>query len=327
MKGARIPMKKSLVVGLSFILVFGFLFLVSCGGGEEAGTEGQEGEQTSDQARIEELQRELSSKNDLIKQLQKENADLQAKVPMAMEVQEGDNHWKIAYTYLTEQEGIPEDEARKMLKNAYLYDSLLAGFQVGNVSDGGEYASFLSQGSAVASPGKMKRVEDTKEEAKKVVLRNNITLAEIDAMRQEIEFKEKMMMAKKEMEALQMKNAMQEENLDKYRAATAELDSKLHSVYYFTGTKASLKASGKIALGSVGYSDFQNRVDLRESTVIELSAGEFNLPEIKKVEIIPKTLVENRDYRVSIASGGQSAQIQLLNLDKFQMARIIIVVD
>lgn len=327
MKGSRIPMRKSLVLGLSVTLVFGVIFLASCGGKEEAEGTGQEGEQTTDQARIEELQRELNTKNDLIKQLQKENADLQSKVPLSWEVQEGDNHWKIAYSYLTEKQGISEDEARKILKNSYLYDSLLAGFQVGNISDSGEYASFLSQGDAVASPGKMKRVEDTKKAAEKVVLRNKITLAEIDGMQQGIEFKDKMMMAKKEMEALHKKNEVLETNLDKYREATKELESKLNSVYYFAGSKDSLKVTGKTALGKVSYNDFQNRIDLREETVIELSAGDFNVPAIKKVDIVPKTLEANRDYRVEIAVGGQSAKVHLLNTNKFRLARIIIVVS
>jgi predicted nuclease with TOPRIM domain len=325
MKGARILMKNSMVLGLSLMLIFGVLFMTSCGGKQEEAA--QEGEETTEQARIEELQRELNSKNDIIKQLQRENADLQSKVPVSLEVQEGDNHWEIAHNYLTETKGLSEDEANKVLKNSYLYDSLLAGFQVGNISDSGEYSSFLSQGNAVASPGKMKRVEDTKKVAEKVVLRNNVTLAEIEGMRQNAEFKDKMMMVKKEMEALQNENAVLEENLDKYRVATDELDSRLNSVYYFTGTKDSLKATGKSDLGRVSYQDFQNRVDLREENTIELSAGDFNVPLIKKVEIEPKTLVVNVDYRITIASDGQTATVQLLKTDKFRLARIIIIVS
>jgi hypothetical protein len=327
MKGARIPMKNSLVLGLSLMLIFGVLSMDSCKGKKEGVEAAAGGEQTTDQAKIEELQRELNSKNDIIKQLQRENADLQSKVPFSLEVQEGDNHWEIAHNYLTETKGLSEDEAKKVLKNSYLFDSLLSGFQVGNISDGGQYSGFLSQGNAVASPGKMKRVEDTKKVAEKVVLRNNVTLAEIEGMRQGVEFKDKMMMAKKEMEALHKKNAVLEENLDKYRVATAELGSRLNSVYYFAGTKDSLKASGKTTLGGVSYRDFQNRIDLREENTIELSAGDFNVPVIKKVEIVPDTLAANRDYRITISSDGQSATVQLLNADKFRLARIIIVVS
>ena len=327
MKGARIPMKNSLVLGLSLMLIFGVLFMDSCKGKKEGVEVAAEGEQTTDQAKIEELQRELNSKNDIIKQLQRENADLQSKVPFSLEVQEGDNHYEIAHNYLTETKGLSEDEAKKVLKNSYLYDSLLSGFQVGNISDGGQYSGFLSQGNAVASPGKMKRVEDTKKAAEKVVLRNNVTMAEIEGMRQDAEFKDKMMMAKKEMEALHKKNAVLEENLERYRVATAELDSRLNSVYYFAGTKDSLKASGKTDLGAVSYRDFQNKIDLREENTIELSAGDFNVTVIKKVEIEPKSLMANRDYRITIASDGQSATVQLLNADKFRLARIIIIVS
>jgi len=327
MKGARIPMKNSLVLGLSLMLIFGVLFMDSCKGKKEGEEVVAGGEKTTDQARIEELQKELNSKNDIIKQLQRENADLQSKVPFSLEVQEGENHWEIAHNYLTETKGLSEDEAKKVLKNSYLFDSLLAGFQVGNISDGGQYSGFLSQGNAVASPGKMKRVEDTKKEAEKVVLRNNVTLAEIQGMREGAEFKDKMMMAKKEMEALHKKNAVLEENLEKYRAATAELNSRLNSVYYFAGTKDSLKASGKTTLGGVSYRDFQNKIDLREENTIELSAGDFNVSVIKKVEIVPDALVANRDYRITISSDGQSATVQLLNADKFRLARIIIIVS
>lgn len=327
MKGARILMKNSLVLGLSVTLVLGSLFLVSCGGGEEGEVAGQEGEQTTEQTRIDELQRELSAKNDLIKQLQRENADLQGKVPEAMEVQKGDNHYEIAYTFLTEEKGMPEDEAKKILKNAYLYDSLLAGFKVGNISDEGEYSAFISQGDAVASPGKMKRVEDTKKEAEKVVLRNQITLTEIEGMQHEAACKDKMIMAKKEMEALHKKNAVLEENLSRYQEKAEKLNSELYSVFYLTGNKTSFKTSGKSSLGAVGYSDFENRLDLRQETTIELRAADFTLPGIKKVEIVPKTLTENVDYRVVISSDGQFATIHLLDTDKFRLARIIIVVS
>jgi len=310
MKGARITMKNSLVLSLSVLLIFGFVFLTSCKGKPGGGEAAEKGEKTTEQARIEELQRELNAKNDLIKQLQRENADLQSKVPTSWEVQEGDNHWKIAYSYLTDKKGLSDDEARKILKNAYLFDTLLAGFQVGNISDGEEYSGFIGQGEAVASPGKMKRVEDTKKEAEKVVLRNSITLAEVDTMKLEADVKD-----------------WNEEKAGKYKDIATDFESKLNSVYYYAATKDSMKASGKTDIGSMGYSDFQNRVDLREEDVIGLRAGDFNIPAIKKLEIVPKTLREGLDYRIEIAADGQSASVYLLKRDKFRLARIIIAVS
>ncbi len=326
MKGARATMKNSLVLSLSLLLIFGLVFLNSCKrkpGAEEAAP----GAKPADQARIEELQRELNSKNDLIKQLQRENADLQNKVPTAWGVQEGDNHWKIAYSYLTDKKGLSDEESKKVLKNAYLFDTLLAGFQVGNVSDGAEYSGFISQGDAVATPGKMKRVEDTKKEAAKVVLRNEKTLAEVDTLKLEADVKDKMLMIKKEMEALQKTNAWNEERAEKYKEIATDFESKLNSVYYYAETKVAMKASGKADLGSMRYSDFQNRVDLRESDVIGLAAGDFNISVIKKLEIVPKTLSEGTDYRIEIVGGGQSARVYILNKDKFRLARIIIAVS
>lgn len=327
MKGARAAMKNSLVLSLSVLLIFGFVFLTSCKGKPGAEEAGQEGEQTTDQAKIEELQRELNAKNDLIKQLQRENADLQNKVPTDWEVQEGDNHWKIAYSFLTDKKGLSDDEARKILRKAYLFDTLLTGFQVGNISDGEEYSGFIAQGEAVASPGKMQRVEKTKRTAEKVVLRNNVTLAEVETLKQEADMKDKTMMMKKEMETLQLKNGWNEERAEKYKEFATDFESKLNSVYYYAATKDAMKASGKTDLGSLGYSDFQNKVDLRENDVIELRAGDFNIPVIKKLEIVPKTLREGLDYRIEVAADGQSASVYLLKKDKFRLARIIIAVS
>lgn len=327
MKGARAAMKNSLVLSLSVLLIFGFVFLTSCKGKPGAEEAGQGGEQTTDQARIEELQRELNAKNDLIKQLQRENADLQNKVPTDWEVQEGDNHWKIAYSFLTDKKGLSDDEARKILRKAYLFDTLLTGFQVGNISDGEEYSGFIAQGEAVASPGKMQRVEKTKRTAEKVVLRNNVTLAEVETLKQEADMKDKTMMMKKEMETLQLKNGWNEERAEKYKEFATDFESKLNSVYYYAATKDAMKASGKTDLGSLGYSDFQNRVDLREGDVIELRAGDINIPVIKKLEIVPKTLREGLDYRIEVAADGQSASVYMLKKDKFRLARIIIAVS
>jgi len=129
------------------------------------------------------------------------------------------------------------------------------------------------------------------------------------------------------MEALQKTNAWNEERAEKYKNIATDFESKLNSVYYYAATKDGLKASGKTDLGSMVYNDFQNRVDLRENDVIGLRAGDFNIPAIKKVEIVPKTLREGLDYRVEISADGQSASVYLLKKDKFRLARIIIAVS
>jgi len=74
----------------------------------------------------------------------------------------------------------------------------------------------------------------------------------------------------------------------------------------------------------VSFEDFQNRIDLREGNVIELRAEDFNLSAIKKVGLLPKHMVENRDYRVEIAGDRKSARVHLLNADKFLLARIVL---
>jgi len=321
MKGVRIIMRNPLVLCLSIVLI---LFLTSCAKKEEA----PEKAAPDLQAQVDELQKELNAKNEQIQQLQTRNTELQKRTPIFWSVEKGDKHWDIAMNFLTEKAGMSEDEAKQILKDSYLFDQLVVGFQVGNYSDGEKYGGFIVQGDAKISPAKWKRIMAINAEAKRVVLRNERTLAEVDTLRVKAEYKDKMREMDKEYRVLQAKAEVLEKKANSYYTQAKEFESWLHSVYYLAGSRDSLKARGKTDLGAIGFKDvMENRIDLRENPVIELSAEDFNVPEIKKVSIIPKTLQVNVDYRVEIAAGGQSAKVNLLKKDKFQIARIMIVIN
>ncbi len=324
MKGVGSVMKNSLALGLSLTLVIGLLFLTSCAKKESPAVLEAQAEL---QTKADDLQREVNAKNDQIKQLQMEKADLQRTIPVFWTVEKGDKHSKIAQDFLIEKFGMSEDEAKKILRDSYLFDQLVIGFQVGNYSDGEKYGGFIVQGDATVSPGRWKRIMAIKKEAEKVVLRNERTLAEVAALKYKAKSKDKAREMNREYETLQAKAALLEKKAESYFDQAKEFESWLNSVYYIAGTKDGLKARGKTDIGSLRFTDMKDRVDLRETTIVELNAGDFRVPAIKKVELVPKTLSVPRDYTVTISADGQSARVNLLNTNAFQLARIIIVIN
>jgi len=239
-----IPMRNSLVLILCFILILGVLSSISCKKKEKAEEIAQQAPAL--QAKVEELQRELASKEDEINKLKEEAARITRRLPLAYEVQPGDSHWQIGYDYLTTKRGVPPEEAERMLANAYLLHPLLVGFKVWNFMDDGQFGSFVVQGNAKVCPRALMRVEDKKMAEEKIRLENEIKELKEQIEKQSMEFTAKIEELEKEKEEIksQIDSLNQEET--NFQAQNKDLDSRLNSVYYLTGTKNKLKTNGKI---------------------------------------------------------------------------------
>jgi hypothetical protein len=322
--------RNSFVLVLSLILVSGALFLISCKKKAVAPTA-----QVPDlQATVDELQKELAGKDAEINRLNEENDRITRRLPLAYQVQPGDNHWQIGYDYLTTKRGVSPEEAKRMLANAYLLDPLLVGFKVWNFMDEGQYGSFVLQGSAKVCPGSLIRVDTKKIAEEKLKLENEIATLKEEIEKQSMECRAKIEELEKEKEELKSQIDSLNQQLANLQGQNTDLDSRLNSVYYLADTKKNLKANGKIKgsflglsgmkIKDVSFEDFQGRVDLRETDAIELSAEDFNLSAIKKVGLLPKHMKKDIDYRVEIAGDGQSASVIMRNKGKFHLACIIL---
>jgi len=328
----RIPMRNFLVLIFCVILVLGVLSFISCAKKEKAEEITQQAPAL--QAKVEELQNELASKESEINQLKEESTRLQGRLPLAYEVQPGDSHWQIGYDYLTTKRGVPPEEAERMLANAYLLHPLIVGFKVWNFMDDGQYGSFVVQGNATVCPGALFRVDTKKMAEEKIRLENEIVKLKEQIEKQSMEFTAKIEELEKEKGELKCQIDSLNQEATNFQSQNEDLDSRLNSVYYLADTKKNLKANGKIKgtflglagmkIKEVSFEDFQARIDLREADVIELRAEDFNLSAIKKVGLLPKHMVANKDYRVEIAGDQQSARVHILNKDKFLLARVIL---
>jgi DNA repair exonuclease SbcCD ATPase subunit len=294
------------------------------------------------QSEVDALQEQLAEKDDTISELRDEKAALEGRIPDPILVEKGDSHWKLAYDYLTEEKGVSPEEAERMLAESVLFNPILEGYQVFNYAGDEQYGSFLTQNEAPVSPGVLLRAEKEKMEKEQEELESRVARlnAEMAEKQQELasqirEMENLKNAAEERRKTLETHIASLEEHIERLQGQYEDMDSRLHSVYYLAGRKDALETQDKLedslfggpSIGDVRSSDFQKRMDLRKTQVIELEAEELGLSRIERVEVLPKRYTEGRDYRVEITDERRSAKVHLLDEDKFRLATIILSVE
>ncbi len=280
------------------------------------------------------LEKQIQAKSDGVVKAEAEKAAIQAKLPAVREASPGDSHWQISHDFLISQ-GVAEEEARSILWKAQVSPYLLAGHNVWNYYADGELMTAVTQGAAPVSAAAMARAEVKKAAAEKAGLEAAIAAgkAEVGTLQAQLVEKDKTAAG---LRPLADRVPGLEKTIAGLRGTISGLELQLNSVQYMVGSKAALKASGKVRgsflglcgtrIDGVKAADFSSRLDLRSSTRIELKAEDLGLPVIKSVELLPWRFVEGLDYRVEIADGGRTAQVTLLDKSRFTLAQVVLMV-
>lgn len=326
------------VVLITILMTLIFAFSLSCGSQEEAVTEEQPQEKTIQvEARVQELETELEEKNEIIAELEEEASRLETQVPVSRDVMQGDSHWGIAYDYLTQEEGLSSEEARQYLSDALLFHPILVGFQVWNYFNEGIFGSFVTQGTAEVSPGAVMRAEKEEAAEAKEQLQNRIENLKTENQQMGLKLDQLQTQYADEKDQFQSQVDSLQSDLKEARSDIQELESALSSVYYLADTQSSLKQAGTIKgtflgicgkrIGDITPADFKNSMDLNQADRITLNAGDLGVDRIDRVGLLPKHYKLGEDYRIEFADSGQSADVLLLNQEKFRMARLIIYIN
>lgn len=326
------------------------LLFVSCSQEQALETNAQESVETGPtvdelQADIDDLQRQLTDKETELTELREKNEDLSARVPEPHRVESGESHWEIAYEFLTDEKGLDPDEARRKLTDAALLDRIIEGFEIWNFYDGQEFGSFATRNDAPISPGAVSRAEarQTREERMRLEsevaeLKQELSTQEARLSREIATLESRLSTKAEEATSLRKHIGTLQERYDSLRSRITDLEEYANSVYYVAGTKSELRERGKIERSflSLGGShlgdelvtrDFEDHVDLREQSSIELSAKDFDLARIDEVELLPGDWDEDIHYRISVADDGQAATLDLLDSERFRLKTLVIVVS
>lgn len=314
---------------------------------EEQGTTAQEQSASAKlESQVQDLKKQLSERESKVNELSKQLDQLREQMPEPTAVQAGDTHWGISYDFLTKKEGLDSETAKRELASVALFDPVLEGNRIWNFYDGSTFGSFVTQNDARVSPGALARAEKRDfDEAKKErdQLSSRVAALEDDLSEQQAELERRVGDLKARLETKNgevdslrsyIDSTLQQETL--LRNQVADLTERLSSVYYDAGTEASLRAEGKVKSSWIGgpklgdaldSEDFEQRVDLRESDGVELTAEDLGVPRIENVEVLPSYWKRGEDYRVSVTDDGTSATVTLLNKDQFRLRTLLLLVD
>jgi hypothetical protein len=217
----------------------------------------------------------------------------------------GDNHQKLAMTYLTGEAGLDPEKAKSLLKQVDQTDELLAGNQVWFFYEpkNDTFRTYVTRGTAGQLPVVARRAK-----TKALVQERDTYRTERDT-------------AQAEAQALDLAK-VQLEN---------EIATRENSVYYHAASDDSLKEAGVLSpvlkrVKDVKGVTFDQSVDLRQQTTIELAPQSYGLTEIRSVRVLPSIYQEGRDFAVETTESGSSARIVILDPTVFKGKEVLVAV-
>lgn len=281
---------------------------------------------------------EVIDLNGQVSKLSQEMDQIRAQLPKPYAVKQGDSYYKICLEWLTEEKGLPEDEATKLIERANVSAELLPGFEVWNYykppeSEGDKaiFGTFVTQGRAKLSPNALaratKRRIDT--EFHNLIQARNQKEEEVkDLETRRAELQDQIKGLDEE-----RKNMMSQ--MSEMAQKNETLAKQLNSVYYVVGTFKDLAKQGVIKKPTLGkwqsadMDKIQNpsALDLRADTRISFTAASIGLGRIGTVLLFPRSYDEGADFKVTVSEDKQTVTIDLLKREKFQLAKLAIAVD
>lgn len=246
----------------------------------------------------------IISDRDTIKGLQEKVMHLEQSLPDKFIVaKRGDKHQALAMNYLTQEAHLDEAKAKTLLKQVDQTDELVAGNQVWFFYDPNQdvFRTYVTQGTAGQTPVMVRRAQK-----KALIKERDTAMAARDTA---------------EAEAVALNSAKtQLEN---------EMATKENSVYYHAASSQSLKDQGILSgvlkrLQDVKNVSYDQSLDLRAGSTIDLTPGAYGLEAIKGVRVLPSIYQEGRDYTVETAEDFSKARLVILDPEVFRGKEILL---
>src|SRR6185436_20951107 len=125
---------------------------------------------------------------------------------------------------------------------------------------------------------------------------------------------------------LQQNKADLESNVDRL---SKDLAFRQNSLFYHAEAERSLKDKGVLSgvlahVKDVKGVQYDEALDLRQATSINLSPSLFGLVKINAVRLLPSFYQEGRDYSVTMSEETGSAQLMILDPDLFRGREVLL---
>jgi hypothetical protein len=252
------------------------------------------------------LLQKIIADRDSIQALQEHVARLEQTLPdQFVLAKRGDRHQELAMTYLTNDAKLDPAKAKALLRQVDQSDELLPGNKVWFFYDPHTdvFRTYVTQGEAGQTPLAVRRARQRK------------LIEERDT------FKSERDTARAEVTNLQGVNT----------GLQADLARLENSLFYHADTERALKDQGVLTsftkkVRDVSGVQFDESLDLRETTTITLMPSTYGLTQIRDVRILPEIYQEGRDFTVETAEDRSSARITILAPDMFRGKEVLLAV-
>ncbi len=280
---------------------------------------------------IKNLLAEILSKKSEILELNMHVRSIEKFLPKPHIVFEGENHYQIAMDYLLNVKGVENKEALALVEKTFLFEPIVPGFKIWNFFSGGEFGSFISQGTASVSPNEVSRMEK-----RKITDARDIAIEERDIMANDVQ-----LLRNKRDNILRQINALNSEKthlLKKIEELNMENESivkTVNSLHYIIDTRSNLIKGGvlkggflrSLKLQAISPRLFSKSVDLRSVSTIILESKDLKVNKLRRITVFPKFYKKNIDYKISFEKNKKYAKLTILNSEKLKNERIVISVE
>ena len=250
------------------------------------------------------LLQKIIADRDTIRQLQEQVAHAEQTLPDQFVIaKRGDRHRTLAMNYLTTEAHLDEAKAKETLRQVDQTDELVPGNKVWFFYEPKDdtFRTYVTRGDALQTPVMVRRAK-----TRELVKERDTIRTERDAAEQQAAATEQ---ARAQLES--------------------EMATRQNSVFYHAASNSSLKDRGVLSpvlkkvqdVNGVGYDE---SVDLRVSTTIDLVPERYGLNEIRQVRLLPEIYKEGRDYSVETTADYRNARVVILQPEVFKGKEVLL---
>ena len=244
---------------------------------------------------------------------------------------EKDNHFAMAVRFL-KGHGLSEEKAKTLAARANIMEDLQPGWQVYHQYVGGAYLTAVTQGKAVVGPteylhNQRAALEQARDEnmakAKDLSDQVNGLVAEKVKVQEEVD-------------SLHTEKTTLLAQMNDLTTLSLSQKAKLNSLHYLIGQRKQLVAEGVIvvpifAKDRMGPKALASRfsTDLPLDTPnpeIQIKASDLGLTRISKVNVVPGSLLKDKQYTVTLAEDRKVATIRILDPERMRNDRVVFAV-
>ena len=252
------------------------------------------------------LLQKIIADRDSIRELQEKVAHLEQTLPdKFVMAKRGDKHQDLAMAYLTGEANLDATKAKALLSQVDQTDELLAGNKVWFFYDPQQdsFRTYVIQGDAGQTPVRVRRARQ-----RQLVKERDAYKSERDA-------------AQSEAAALEQAKSQLESDM-----ATQE-----NSLFYHAANAQNLKDAGVLSpvlkrLRDMKGVTFNESLDLRAQTSIDLVPQNFGLEQIRVVRLLPPVYQEGRDFSIETSEDHGSARVVILDPDVFKGKEVVLAI-